>query len=561
MKYSPATRFALTAAALAIVAAACTGSSSTPAPGLVPVTGGTLTVAIDSGPAYADPSLDSDAGSLLVANQVVEGLVGLRPGSTSEVVPVLAAALPTSSPDGLTWTFKLRTGIKFHDGTALDATAVKANYDRWRTFPAGELRNHATFFAAAFGGFADASNLTSVDAADGATVVFHLKAAQSNFLVSQAGPAFGIQSPAAIKANDGDNATLAANVYANGTGGKGNAMVGTGPFIVSEWKSGDHATLVRNADYWNADGRAYLDQVVFKPIADPAARTSALKGGSVDLVETLEPAAVSGLTASSGMRVFSRGTSCQVAQLFMNQIGTFAARVSPLSGTAIRRAIASALQKDAYAAAFYAGGAVAADNWVPAGAQFYKREYLPDYDLSRARSYLAQSGFTTAQLNVELAYPSGPASSMLPDAKGLAQAVARDLQAIGFTVSLRTEASDVFAADAAAGKLQMWLGGTSCRWAGPDHIFGLFRYVNGAPQASLGYYAPNVDQAIATASASPTDESARTAWQAVQDLLAADMPTLPLLDVLPQAGAQGYVVGFVGSGMGLETLATVWLNR
>jgi peptide/nickel transport system substrate-binding protein len=561
MKDSPATRFALTTAVVAILAAACTGSSSTPAPGLVPVTGGTLTVAIDSGPAYADPSLDSDAGSLLVANQVVEGLVGLRPGSTSEIVPVLAAALPTSSPDGLAWTFKLRTGIKFHDGTALDATAVKANYDRWRTFPSGDLRSHATFFAAAFGGFDDGSNLASVDVTDDTTLVFHLKAAQSSFLVSQAGPAFGIQSPAAIKANDGNNATLAANAYANGTGGKGTAMVGTGPFSLSEWKSGDHATLVRNADYWNADGRAYLDRVVFKPLSDPAARTSALKGGSVDLVETLEPAAVAGLTVSSGLRVFSREASCQVAQLFMNQVGTFAGRVSPLSNTAIRLAIASAVQKDVYASAFYAGGAVAADNWLPAGAQFYKREYLPEHDLSKARSYVAQSGFATAQLIVELAYPSGTVSSMLPDAKGLAQAIARDLQAVGFAVNLRTEAIDAFATDAAAGKFQMWLGGASCLWAGPDNMLGLFRYVNGAPQGSLGYYAPNVDQAIAMASASPTDESARAAWQAVQDLVAADMPTVPLLDVLPQAGAQGYVVGFVGSGLGLEKLATVWLNK
>ena len=552
---------ALAVAAIALVAAGCGSDSGTPAPGLVPVSGGTLAVAIATSPAYADPSLDSDAGSLLVANQVVEGLVGIRPGTTSEVVPVLAAALPESGPDGLTWTFKLRTGVRFHDGTTFDAAAVKANYDRWKSYPKGDLQSHATFYAAVFGGFGDASNLTSVQTIDSATVAFHLKVAQSSFLLAQTGPAFGIQSPAAIDANDGNNTTLAQNSYAMGTGGKGRALVGTGPFMLSEWQARDHVTLVRNPDYWDASSRAYLDQIVFRPIADATARTSALKSGSVDLVETLDPAAVSSLTGSSGYRVFSGGDSCQVAQLLMNNSGSYNGKVNPLGITSARFAIAAAVQKQTYATAFYAGGAVAADNWLPYGAQFYKREYLPQYDLSKARSYIAQSGLSAARLAVELAYPSNTFSSMLPDPQGLARGVALDLQTIGFTVTLKTETADAFAADAAAGKLQMWVSGTSCRWAGADDMLGLFRYVNGAPPAAFNYDDPTVDQAMAAAASSPDDASALTAWQKVQDLVAADMPTVPLLYVMPQAGARSYVVGFVASGLGLENLRSVWLNK
>jgi peptide/nickel transport system substrate-binding protein len=559
MKHSPATRLTLTAAAVALAAAACLGGSGAPGSGLAPTAGGTLSVAIGSGPTYADPSLDSDAGSLLVANQVVEGLVGIRSGTTSEVVPVLAASLPTVSGDGLTWTVKLRSGVRFHDGTALDATAVKANYDRWRAFPK-ELSGQAKYYAAAFGGFGDASNIVSVEASDQATVVFHLKAPQSNFLISQANPAFGIQSPAAISANDGDNANLAANAYANGTGGKGRAMVGTGPFILSEWKQGDHATLVRNVDYWDVNSRAYLDEIDFRTIADPTERTTALRNGKVDLVETLDPAAVSSLGSNSGVRVLSRATSCGVVQLDMNHGGGFG-KLNVLSSTPVRFAVAAAVRKDQYAAAHYAGGAVAADNWLPAGAQYYRREYLPGYDLSVVRSYFARSGLAASAMALDLVYPSGTSTALLPNPEGLAKSIAADLETAGFKVTLRSEAPAAYAADAAAGKLQMWLGGATCTWAGPDVWLDVFHYVNGTAHTTLNYANDDLDAAITTAMTALTDDSAKMAWQSAQDLVRVDMPTVPLLDVLPQAGARTNVLGFVGSGLGLEKFATVWLGR
>src|ERR1035437_2252817 len=103
-------------AVLALVAVAC-GSSSATGQRAGPKSGGTLTVALDGDMKYADPSFVNDSRSIYVADQVVEGLVGLEPGTISTVIPVLASALPTVSPDGLTITFKLRSRIKLHDGT------------------------------------------------------------------------------------------------------------------------------------------------------------------------------------------------------------------------------------------------------------------------------------------------------------------------------------------------------------------------------------------------------------------------------------------------------------
>ena len=85
----------------------------------------------------ADPSLVSDSNSSYIHQQVIEGLVGLVPGTTSELRPLLAAELPTVSADGLTYTFKLREGVKFHDGTDFNADAVVYNYERQKNAPEG----------------------------------------------------------------------------------------------------------------------------------------------------------------------------------------------------------------------------------------------------------------------------------------------------------------------------------------------------------------------------------------------------------------------------------------
>jgi len=188
--------------------------------------------------------------------------------------------MPTVSPDGRTYTFKLRTGVKFHDGTDFNAAAVKANYDRWTAFPSGDLQKNAYYYAAIFGGFGDASNLASVTAPDPTTVVISLDHPQSNFLVSQTVAAFGIQSPTAIKAGDGNNPSLSKNAYALGSGGKGKAMVGTGPFMFSERKTGDHVTLVKNPNYWDQASRPYLDKIVFKAYKGSATNWGALESGA-----------------------------------------------------------------------------------------------------------------------------------------------------------------------------------------------------------------------------------------------------------------------------------------
>src|SRR3989442_9857016 len=230
--------------------------------------GGKLVVGLPGDMVEADPSLVSDSNSSYIQLNVVEGLLGVKAGTLGDIETVLATALPDVSSDGLTYTFKLRQGVKFHDGTDFNPDAVVSNYLRQKNAPKPLQDAYNYYFGAVFGWGSD-SNLKSVDKVDDSTVKMTLGHPQSNFLIAQAPlPQFGIQSPTALKAGDADNPDPSKSAYAQG---QKNGMVGTGPFKFTEWVPNDHVTISKNADYWNKDRIPHLDKVIFQPYADQAA--------------------------------------------------------------------------------------------------------------------------------------------------------------------------------------------------------------------------------------------------------------------------------------------------
>jgi peptide/nickel transport system substrate-binding protein len=581
-------RLASLLAVAALVATACSTSSTTTAPATsgptaagVPtsaattapsaapqdtaVAGGTLVVGLDGDMVFADPSLVSDGNSLYVAAQVVEGLVGLKPGTISEVVPVLASALPTVSSDGKTYTFTLRTGVKFSDGTPLTATAVKFNYDRWNAYTKGDLQDNAYYYGAVFGGFGADSNITSVTADDTAnTVVIALKTPQSNFLLATTLQVFGIQSPTALQAAKSDTTPLSNNNYAQG---KGTSMVGTGPFIFKSWTPGSEITLTKNASYWNAAAAAHVDQITFKPMGDSTAKLQALQTGGIDLAETISPTDVA-TAKTSGLTILDRGQSCNMGYLGLNQSlqtkAGGAATTTIYANKAVRTAIGEAINKQGIIDALYGGQGKIPQSWMPPATTGFKAETIPSFDAAKAKADVAAAGLSAAQLKIDLYYPSNVVRPYMPDPKNEAQAIAQDLTAAGFTVNLKTEDwHGGYVSDATNGNLPMFLFGWTCDWAGADNFLNtaFFGYSGGKPNPQFGYKNDQMNTLFGQALQAPTVDAANTLWGQAQDLIAADLPTIPIVNSTPPGAFTAKVHGFVGAGNAIEYFNTVWLSK
>lgn len=219
--------------------------------------GGSITVGLELDIPGFDPLkvgvFDTSAGTAAAA--IFDTLTALD--DKGEVQPKLALSW-THSDDFKTWTFKLRPGVKFHDGTPFNAEAVKANFDRQKD-PANKCR---CAFYIAF--------IHDVQAPDELTAVYNLNDPSVNLpaLFTLQSSNNVVQSPTAWKARGDDY---------------NRNPVGTGPYILKSWSAGDRMVLERNPDYWNK-GHPYLDRIVLKPLPDAQSRFASLQSGEADII-------------------------------------------------------------------------------------------------------------------------------------------------------------------------------------------------------------------------------------------------------------------------------------
>ncbi|MGZ8563575.1 MAG: ABC transporter substrate-binding protein, partial [Candidatus Limnocylindria bacterium] len=242
-----------------------------------PQSGGTLVFAGARLASSLDPARTSDGESFRVLQQVYEPLVDLATGSTNELVGVLAESW-TGEPGDTEYVFNLRQGVTFHDGTPFNAEAVKINFDRMDNF-VEEIQADAYYYGALMNGFGDENLIESVEATDEYTVTITLTEPSPTFLFGITLTPFSIISPAILEE--------AAASDPAGAFGTEVFQGGTGPFILDSYTPDDNATLVRNDEYWGDP--AYLDRLIIRPIADPAARLQALQGGSVQGYDLVSP--------------------------------------------------------------------------------------------------------------------------------------------------------------------------------------------------------------------------------------------------------------------------------
>ena len=227
--------------------------------------GGTLVAAIGAEPDQLDPHVTSSYNSFQVLENVFDTLV--EPDENLEMVPALAESWEISE-DGLTYTFDLRDGVTWHDGSPLTAGDVVYSYDRWAT-------NNGWRFG----------TVTDVSAADDDTVVFTLSAPTPNMLANL-GAYKGLAIVQEANVESGDITT---------------APVGTGAFEVAAWNTGDSIEIVRNDAYWGGD--VALDGVTFRFVPDPTVAVTNVQAGEAHWTSNLPPQQVSNLMDSEDIVV------------------------------------------------------------------------------------------------------------------------------------------------------------------------------------------------------------------------------------------------------------------
>ena len=512
----------------------------TPTPASTLLLGGALRVALSSDPTTLDPWNATDSSSLLVTRQIFETLVEYEPGGF-DVVPKLAESWQLTA-EGRVWLFTLRRGVKFHDGTELDAAAVVLNLERARlsTHPLrGVGGDRFASYAALLEGFDDASVITKVEARDAATVAITTKAPFGPLLASLAMPSFAIVSPKSMR----DDPTAWSTPASTGA-------AGTGPFAFrpSSWLPGQQVTLERSRTYWLKDqtGAAlpYADRVVFRVVRDEAVRIAELRSGGLDVVRDIGPAVLPTVRADPNLDDLAR-PAFNVAYLGVSDTAR------PFDRVEVRRAIAMSIDRSVLATALYSGAARPASQLIPPRLLGHDESVVEftKHDVAGAKRLLADAGMGSG-FATELWYPSAW-RSQYPDPRRVAESVAADLSRIGITAAVRPAEPAALRADVRAGRLPLWIGESAADSADPDSFF-----TDGAA------WAGDVVRELVRRARYEADASKRTElYKQVSKLIQQDAARIPLVHAEGIIAATKKVRGLLPHPIGVEPYAQVWLGK
>jgi len=340
-------------------------------------------------PPNLDPTMGGAAAAIreVTYQNIYQGLT--RIDSRGETQPGLAKSWDIS-PDGLTYTFHLQTGVKFHDGTPMTADDVKFSLDRARA-PDSTTAQPQLFAA-----------IQSVDVIDPATVKVTLKHPDGDFLYNMGWGDAVIVSPKSAKTD-------------------ATKPIGTGPFKFVDWVKGDHIDLVKNPDYWGTPAK--LDKVTFKFIADPTAATSALLAGDIDAFpEFPAPESLAQIKADPRFTVLVGSTEGETV-MAMN-LGH-----KPLDNILVRKAIAHAIDRKAIIdGAQYGYGTPIGTFFPPSNPAYVDLTSLSNYEPDKSKELLKQAGVSNLTLTLKLPPPAY--------ARNSGQIIQQELANVGINVKI-----------------------------------------------------------------------------------------------------------------------------
>jgi peptide/nickel transport system substrate-binding protein len=443
--------------------------------GHVTAPSGHLTVVIGNEPSSLDPAVDFEVGCN-VYSSVYDGLVRATGSDKVRIVPDLATSWKATQHSSV-WTFTLRRGVRFHDGSPVNAAAVKFSFQRLLSIKQGA---YSLF-----------SEIAKIDVVNPLTVRFHLKygfAAFANSLTALCGP--GIVSPKTARGH---------KVSSTGASYLNSHDAGSGPYMLATWQHGQRIVLRAFPGYWGGWSGRHVQTVVYTWPASSSTQRLQLEHGDLDATMNLSPRDFDAVANESGIHVVSH-----FAQTFRDiRINN----TKPgLNNPLIRQALSYAFNYQGVVRGVYAGhavrmlgvGARGLKNFIPAAHPY-------TYDLAKAQALIKQSGVSSNTLNYTIAY--------LPDdSQGIqiAQIYQADLAKIGIKTKLQGIPIATYGQllNKPSTNPDIWIGSWTMDYADNEEFYYLFFYSKNTPAnggANLVYYSdPTTDRQLVAALHAPT---------------------------------------------------------
>ncbi len=492
-------------------------------------------VGLEADPGTLDNSVGTGYQTSIIQRLIYQSLVAFDLTSTADVLPitpVLAESWQTS-PDGTVYTFKIRQGVKFHDGTPLDAAAIKWNFDR------ASDPTHPYYFDQGRGTSAQIFTLISkIDAPDPTTLAITLKDPRSYFLALFDKVPMFVGSPTAIQKYGNDDF--------------GNHPVGSGPFRFVSRDQDGKITLERNPDYWGT--AAYLDQIVFRGIADPTPRVVALQTGEVDFINDVAPDQIDALRGNADMVV----TQASIPHTWLINLNH---RDKPFSDVRVRAAASYAINRDALTRDILRNTALSSTQLEGPGGIAHD-DSLPGwpYDPAQAKQLLADAGYPDG-FDTVFALPT--AGSGMLNAVQIAEYLQKNWADVGIRVSLES---------------QEWTSYVPYFFKGIPPDKGLYAMANVTGDGqdmeklnSSAFQPPNgfnvgwyendqVEQLLVQARSTPDPTQSAQIYQQIEKILNDDVARLYILHSQQPKAFNNKVRGFVNPHSWAYTFTNVWLS-
>lgn len=481
----------------------------------------TLIVGRPTDAIWLDPGRPSDSESIEVIEQIYDKLIHHRPGSNT-IEPGLATSWEVTE-NGTVWTFALRRGVRFHDGTPFDADAVVFSFERQRDpFHPYHRKDKFQYWQNMF------RNVEKVEKVGPYEVRIIIERSYAPFAANLAMFSVAIVSPTAVKkwGDDFDQ-----------------HPVGTGPFVFESWERGERIVVSRNGDYWG--GAPAFERVVFQVIRDPRQRLIALESGAIDIAYSILPEELQFVELHPGMRLH-RIPANNVAYMAMNNSHP------PFDDRRVRQAANYAINKEPIVKLVYQEGADPAVGPLPPGQWGYHRPAtIYGYNPARARELLEEArldGRFDPQRTHTLYVSSTPRPYLL-EPERIGRVLQTNLASVGIKTRILVQEFRPHLRAVQRGEHDLCLLG----WVGdngdPDNfLYTLFDQDNTSPPTARNvafFKDAHVHGLLVQAQESESRAERESLYAKVQELIAVEAPWVPLAHFKITVAARADVGGVI----------------